>query len=256
MKRATVALTAVISMSAGATVQIMPIGDSITVGQVIGQPGIVTYVPAGSYRGILEAKLTEHFADFAFIGDFNTNPAPKAKFTFHNSLSGMGIGPIPGYGNVEYNRTAAWFPERGGYHPDIILYLLGINDSNQGLTGEQILSNFTNNLNDIMARRPNTMILVSTLIGSSGSTGWIGFNAALRSTMGPIRQWQMQGKKVRLIDINQRNIYPYHMWDYIHPNADGQSIIATEWFAALRGLVPMSGPKMVNPKDSEKFGKE
>lgn len=256
MKHVSVALIALIAMAAGATTQIMPIGDSITVGQVIGQPGVVTYVPAGSYRGLLETKLNEHFADFSFIGDFNTNPGPKAKFVFHNSLSGMGIGPIAGYGNVVYNRMATWFPERGGYHPDIILYLLGINDSNQGLNSSQILSNFTNNIADIMARRPNTLILVSTLIGTSGSTGWIGFNDALRSPMSPIRQWQAQGKKVKLVDINNCHIFPGKMWDYIHPNYEGQSIIATAWFEALREVIPMKNIHQSMPGDSAKFGKE
>lgn len=237
-------------------VRILCLGDSITVGQTGNGTGGLIYNPLGSYRYMLEQMLDTTGVGYEFVGVFTENPAPTQRNVFHTGVSGMAIGPT--WNNNDLSAKLYWvLPTYGGDWPDIIVFLLGINDTIRGTSGSQLVTNFTNVMNNIMTRRPKAKIFVSTLLGCTGNTEWQVFNNTLRGPLSPILSWQSAGKPISLVDIGAQNIYPNMMWDTVHPSPAGQQVIAQQFFNAIKPTVmTYFKPRLVNPGANAQFGKD
>lgn len=237
-------------------VRILCLGDSITVGQTTNGTGGLIYNPLGSYRYMLEQMLNTTGVGYEYVGVFTENAAPGQHNVFHTGISGMGIGPTNN--NNDLSAKLYWvLPTYGGDWPDIILFLLGINDTIRGVSGNQLNTNFQNVMNQIMVRRPKAKIFVSTLIGCTGNSEWQVFNSILRGPLSPILAWQSAGKSISLVDINAQNIYPNLMWDTVHPNSAGQQVIAQQFFNAIKPTVmSFYKPRIADPGANAQFGKD
>ncbi len=216
--------------SAGAApVKIMPFGDSIT-----GSPGC--------WRALLWQNLTNNgYTNIDFVG---TLPDPGCGITYDGDNEGHG-----GYlatGIVENNQLPPWL---AATTPDIVMMMLGTNDtwSSKGTT--VILNAFTTLVGQMRASNPNMKIIVAQLTPNnySGCTqctpNIIDLNAA-------IPQWaadtSTSQSPITVVDQFTGYDTTTDTYDGCHPNDSGNAKIWAKWYPAivayLNGVVPTPGP--------------
>jgi lysophospholipase L1-like esterase len=230
-------------------VRILAIGDSNTQGGDFGQ---------ASYRYPLYEQLSADGFRVDMVGsrDFvngqwpgNPDPAnyPNYFTTFdrdHEAYWGWDTGSV-----LPRVRPAA---EAG--NPDFVLLMLGSNDVGRG--GQAAIPGAIVNLEamvaDLRAVRPDVTILMAQVLpfgpnnGYTPNAGWVDdFNAEVAALAGRLSTPQ---SRVVVVDQYTGFDVAQHMsQDGLHPNRDGERLVATTWYNALRPLLGNPPPRPAVP---------
>ena len=213
-------------------VKIMPLGDSIT-----GSPGC--------WRALLWQSLRGNgYTNIDFVG---TLPDPGCGITYDGDNEGHG--GFLATGIVADNQLPGWL---AATTPDIVMMMLGTNDTWSSKGTSVILDAFTTLVGQMRASNPDMKILVAQLTPNnySGCTqctpNIIDLNAAIPG-------WAADHYTSRspIVVVDQFTGYNTETdtYDGCHPNDSGNVKIAARWFPALAsyldGIIPTPGPTSV-----------
>ncbi len=226
---------------ADATVNILPLGDSITRG------GTSADSPYPSYRYLLWNYLKTGGYDVNFIG--STTFPTFSSFSFDQNHEGHG-----GYttatelsGDSSDDSQAKLSNWLKLYTPDIVLLHIGTNDVIQQVPVSQRLSNVGQIIDTLRADNPNVKILLAQIIPTGDTfrnqnSGLIAYNNAI-----PALAAQKSTTQSPVIVVDQYsgyNGFSDNQYDGIHPKTSGEKKMADRWYAAL---VPLLGGGSVTP---------
>ena len=229
---------------ADTTLQIMPLGDSITGG----------YPVAGGYRDPLYMHLHGIGCDFVFVGSntsttsstlINANPIQ----VFHEGHGGYQINQINdnlfGDDGSDGNNGGYWLGgitgEREPLYPDIILLNIGTNDVYSAPSATVMRDRLDTLLSTIYTNRPNAAVLVTNMTPRTDFQSISQAYSALIPDL--VESYETEDRKCYFVDMyNAMTLADIH--DSVHPNADGYQKMANTWFAALQanGLVSVPEP--------------
>jgi VCBS repeat-containing protein len=209
-------------------VRILPLGDSITMGQA--EPGA-----AGGYRDRLYQLLTTAGYNVDFIGTFSDFINPELPDKNHQGAPGKRTDEI-------IAEIPAWLNNLED--PDVVLLLIGTNDFLQTWRNEQpsgVLAELNTLITDIATRRPFAKIIVSTLIPNSSADSSIEakqlvFNQGIPAL---VAQHVAQGSHVSWVDMHQA-VAATDLYDNVHPTTAGYEKMADAWLPAIQSVI---GPK-------------
>ena len=225
----------------GTTLQIMPLGDSITSGY-----SAETGYQGGGYRDPLYTLLHGIGCDFTFVGsntDRPTTTLTNAGQINHEGHGGYKINQINDnlfgndgtYGNIGGYWLEGITGTRAPLYPDIILLKAGTNDVTfYTATETQYLwrDRLNNLINTIFTNRPNTAVLVSNMIPQIGLEGNSqAYNALIPAV---VDSYAAQGLGCYFVDMHSQLLSPDDLSDTVHPNTSGYQKMANTWFAALQ----------------------
>ncbi|ACL15472.1 carbohydrate-binding protein [Methanosphaerula palustris] len=227
---------------ADATVNILPLGDSITRG------GTTADSPYPSYRYLLWNYLKTGGYDVNFIG--STTFPTFSSFSFDQNHEGHG-GYTTGMelaGDSSDDPSAKLSNWLKLYTPDIVLLHIGTNDVIQQVPLATRLSNDAQIIDTLRADNPNVKILIAQIIPTSDSfrntnSQLIAYNNAL-----PALAAQKSTAQSPVIVVDQYtgyNGFSDNQYDGIHPQTSGEKKMADRWYAALVPL--LSGGTTVEP---------
>lgn len=246
-----------------APVSIMPLGDSITQGGGIGNAP-----DQAGYRDTLFMDLKAAHIVFTFIGVRSDNASPQlisAGAQFHNGFSGHTLVSIAGnLAGVAFASPRSTDP-LGGYwltgggatgrpaaNPRLVTLLAGTNDLLFGNTLEQMESSMDGILAWFQANRPNTIVIVGTVlpyqtnqfvpdspaVAQAKDAQGTAFNHWLKAEEMP------KYSNYRLVDISALFRKPGGMineglfsTDRLHPNLAGYQVIGDAWAPAVRATL-------------------
>ncbi len=225
--------------NACATVDIMPLGNSITRGYGSGpQPDQAEY--NHGYRNYLYDNLIAADYDFDFIGGLSDGS--QSGFTFDYDHEGHG-----GFKADEIASSVSGYLTANP--PEVILLHIGTNDVAQGepnTVGDvaAILNNIDNFDSDIT-------VILATIVeqGKPPYVPGAPFVPPTTSVVVPfnndldamINTRLANGDKIIRVDQYHALNYttaPYDMYDGLHPNETGYQKMAGVWFNALEGVLP------------------
>ena len=205
-----------------ATKRIMPLGDSITLGALSG-----TESGNGGYRAGLWSSLTSGNYPVNFVGSLSYGP--------------VGMDPDhEGHGGWRTDEISAnivtWLNMT---QPDVVLLHIGTNDIIQGSSTSLVSSRIATLVDQIVANRPNTRILVASVIPVRIPNDFGVTNESINSLNTEIQSLvstrAAQGKKVTFVNMNALAglISADFSADGLHPAGSGYSKMASVWFTAL-----------------------
>jgi lysophospholipase L1-like esterase len=197
----------------GPTLDIMPLGDSITYGVIHG-----ANTESGGYRTELWKTLGTDGLNINFVGSLTSGPSTLGDKN-HEGHRGYRIDQIAASINT-------WLD---AHKPEAVLLMIGTNDILQDYAVGTAPARLSALVDQITTRMPNSQVLVATIPPSSKSSSdtqqVIAFNAALP---GIVDSKVAQGKKVSLVNIFDV-LRPWNLADSIHPTAEGYRKIANTW---------------------------
>jgi lysophospholipase L1-like esterase len=186
-------------------VRIMPLGDSITCGLIIPEPGVVP----GGYRTRLYHRLTREWRPVEFVGSANDNPGVCPSLN-HEGHGGWRIDELRA-------GLDGWL---AAAQPDIVLVHAGTNDMVQGYQVESAPQRLGDLLSRIKAR-----VFVAQIISRTDPAVRARierFNAAIPAVAG------------RHAVVDMFSVVPVEGFaDAYHPNQAGYDHIADAWFKAI-----------------------
>ncbi|MGF1492189.1 MAG: GDSL-type esterase/lipase family protein [Microcoleaceae cyanobacterium] len=219
------------------TIQIMPLGDSITQGQVNND---TPEAEREGYRLGLQERLEDFGLNFDFVGS-NSNGTSNLPDQDHEGNPGFTIVNVDrGRNTVPNSGVDNWIPT---FDPDVILLMIGTNSA--GREVEQMTSQMNNLLDSIINDNGFTGDLIVSTIPPIRSDGRFeervpnaeAFNAQLP---GLVDQFAQAGANITFVDmINVPNgltvddITAPPDDSGIHPTVEGYDKIAQFWFNAL-----------------------
>lgn len=202
-------------------VRIMPLGDSITQGQV----------RFGSYRRALWLLLEQSGYRVDFVGSEQRQrgggPRADDYDPDHEGHWGWSLDQI-------LPRLPEWLEQA---RPDVVLLHLGTNDAMRGEPLDGTVNEWMSVLRVIHASNPEVRVLAARLIPMNGMEKDV---ARLNEAMAAA--WSNQpisGLDVRWVDQFTDFIPAEDTWDGVHPNHQGERKIATRWMDALRTVLPV-----------------
>lgn len=212
-----------------AAVQIYPLGDSITYGDVHdGQ----SYP---SYRYWLWNDLKSKGFDVDFIG---SQHGPDYGFVFDTDNDGHA-----GYTSArELAELPTWLP---GLHPDIVLLHLGTNDVLEGVPQSETIGNIGAIITELRTANPQVRILLAGIIPTSvdkTNQQIVSLNNGLAGL-----QQQMNTESSPIILVDQYTDYDGEHDNQdggVHPAESGAVKIAARWSASL---VPLLSQTTIQP---------
>jgi lysophospholipase L1-like esterase len=200
--------------AAGATIKIMPLGDSITYGTP--NPGY------GGFRRVLGMLLAKDGYTIQFVGSqHNGNEAvPDPNNEGH-----------PGWttAQIKHGIDANGWLETAD--PDIVLLHIGTNDIRLG--GATLApANLSALLDDILARAPRARVLVAQIIPARRGADAVHatYNEAVQRIVAS------KGPRAALVDM-RKVLSPTDYADALHPNPGGYDKMARAWETALRPIL-------------------
>jgi lysophospholipase L1-like esterase len=230
------------SATAGDTLTIMPLGDSITEGWMASMIGHPEADVAG-YRGPLYAKLKAAGYNVQFVGSNDTFPGtlPAAQIR-HEGHSGWMISPgMAGKDQRDglTNHIDTWLGPNGA-EPNIILLMIGANDiwwNNQLATAPDRLSALISRIsNKTTGLKPNAKLIVAqvTPFNDDGQDGLAqAYNLGVANVVASHRAL---GENVSLVDMHAALSHATDLSDLVHPNASGYDKIADVWFQGIKAI--------------------
>ena len=199
----------------GETVQILPLGDSITRGRN----------DHWSYRRDLEAALLEAGCEFNFVGTQSgpaTGPGAPLSDRDNEGHSGLRTDQIRA-------RLPNWLPGNGH---DWALVHAGTNDVLQGTSISAARTNLSQIIDRLRGENPDVGILLAQIIPNlpANESAVVALNDEIASLAA-----QKSTAQSPVIVVDQYSGYNTfnHNYDQIHPNNAGEAIMATRWFDAL-----------------------
>jgi lysophospholipase L1-like esterase len=217
---------------------ILPLGDSITLGTV-----------PGGYRARLSQKLTAASYDYLFVGNYTENPnaaLTAAGQTHHEGHSSMRLDQIEA--NLDGNTN---FPTgNGGYwlsgttgrppvYPNIVLLMAGINDIATGASAVVTRDRLDSLLEHIYTDRPTTTVIVSSLTPLTGipARDW-GERAAAYNALIPsvVAKHVALNRKAFFVDMNAMLTTADVSSDGVHLAQSGYDKMGDAWFGAIQAI--------------------
>ncbi|HEY9906423.1 MAG TPA: SGNH/GDSL hydrolase family protein [Thermosynechococcaceae cyanobacterium] len=206
-------------------VRIMPLGDSITQGDMI----------HGSYRRSLWRRLREDGYLVDFVGSTRQQLGgflPPADFDRdHEGHWGWRVDEI-------LPRIEQWSQQA---RPDIVLIHLGTNDLASRQSIESTVGELQSLIQILRRVNPRVKVLIAQIIPLWGSEAQFQtFNAQI----GQMAQ-QLTTENAPVIAVDQFSgfdpISGKDTYDGCHPNASGEAKMVDRWFAALQKVLPRAG---------------
>jgi len=234
----------------GATVRVMPLGDSITMGSNSGVIPInnLYYI---SYRKALWDRLISSGLDVDFVGSLNSGSevfgAPEAAdheghpgWTADQLLNGWPDQPEDG-------KLIEWLLNN---QPDIVLLHIGTNDIGANINDSSpddvntildVIDSYSNDVWVILARIINRNCITNTPPCTESFT-----TTTYNNNIETIAQTRINyfGDKIVIVDMENGAGINYHlnpvgdMFDGLHPFATGYSKMSGIWFNALEPILP------------------
>ena len=211
-------LVTLLSVSAMATTNIMPFGDSLTAGGYNLSDG---YHTDSGYRQTLYNLLNGAGISVHFVGQFQDGAFAE---NHHEGHSGKRIDEISA-------GAQAWV---SAAQPDIVLLLIGTNDCIQNYD----LGNAMNRMSDLIANirlgAPHSVIFISTTVPNGTpdtQTRVLAYNSALTTFV----QARMQtDAKIHFVDMyTLANLQMTDLIDGVHPTPTGYATMGKVWFNVL-----------------------
>ena len=235
------ALTVTVVPAPAHTVNIMPLGASITAGVSAQNP-----YDGGGYRSQLyedlvnDGRFTPQFQGSQTASEAN-NPTGTDLATAVGQTAHEGH---PGYttGNVLANLTtgAGWLAAGNGVNPDYVTLNVGGNDYVANPNDTTVITRLGQIIDQIAAARPNATDVVSSILyrGDGGGAAGNGIVTLLNPLIpGLVYQKVLAGDHVSFVDLytvvtpgnSVANIGP----DLIHPTQAGYDLTADAWYKAI-----------------------
>jgi hypothetical protein len=232
------------------TLQIMPLGDSITYG--------FNGTNAG-YRGPLYNLLKSSPMKVLYVGSsvegaVTTAVSPLPSTERHNeghssfninetsnNLDGLDTTEFDKYGGADRDPNGGhWFDgiasgahARPALYPDIILMMIGTNnasDTDRTAVRNQLHALITK----ITTLRPNAKLVVAQITPSNRPNN-VSYNADVASEVAIFRA---SGKQVSMVDMYTDFPADGLYTDGVHPNDKGFAFMAQQWHAGISTVVP------------------
>jgi lysophospholipase L1-like esterase len=196
--------------------RVLPLGDSITFGQKV----------PGGYRVELEDRLITGDYDFTFVGSQANGPT-ELESRQHQGHRGYRIDEIAS--SVESRLATS--------EPDYVLLMIGTNDIIQNYQLQTAPTRLNSLIGQITAARPNTQVLVSSLIPLTDPDLEAKVQTYNEAIPGMVQSFQDQGKKVSFVDMYPV-VAPSGLPDGVHPNETGYDNMGSTRYGALQQLLP------------------
>ena len=236
------------SATGGGPLQIMPLGDSITVGG-----------PArtnAGYRGFLYNLLKQSGRNVLYVGSSvfgvvttTDNPLPMdqrhneghSSYTINdinNNLDGLDTATFERFGGADRDPNGGHWLDgiaiganaRPPVFPDIITLMIGTN--NGGGDQATVHAQLHALLTKLTTLRPNTQLIVAQ-ITPANRTFDVSYNAFVATEVASL---QAAGKHVSLVDMYTNFPANGLSADNVHPNDTGFAFMAQQWFDAIAKL--------------------
>jgi len=230
---------------------IMPLGDSITVG--LGSPST-----PGGYRDPLYTLLTDAGYAFNFVGSQMTNPTPllsSADQTANEGHAGATIAYTSERGtNDLQDNVADWI---AAADPNYILLMIGTNDvdlayptnytdspADPALLGEaggRLATLISTISNPATGLDPSAHLIVASIPQIGIATEDVGVVEYNRAVLADVLAARSLGERVTFLD-GYEAVPADDFSDDLHPDAAGYSALAAGWFHAIQSIAdPASG---------------
>lgn len=215
--------------------RIMPLGDSITYGAPLANS-------TGGYRGPLWDRVTADNLVIDFVGSASNG---KLEDPQHEGHGGFFINEIDA-------QIATW---TAAARPDMILLIIGTNDTNRGSpTPQEIAARLGHLIDDITAQPGAPQIFVGPIppmVAQSAQRVALAqaYNALIP---GVVADKQAAGVDVTFVDMSDltpADITPPPADGGLHPNASGYQKIAADWYDALLAGGTDNGTFSGTPRD-------
>jgi hypothetical protein len=216
--------------------RIMPLGNSITQAQT----------GYNSYRRPLYKLLTNAGFTVDFIGSKNTvfknDSHPANDFdNDHEGHWGWRTDELIS-GRSGEGKLSDWVKLN---NPDFVLLHIGHNDIIQSIPISVIISNIESIIEIIRSQNPYVTILLAQLIPSNYSTQVAQNISTLNNSIPSIAISKSTDKSAILLVDQATGFDPkIHTYDKIHPNLEGENLMAIKWFEVLSTVLsfPLSEP--------------
>lgn len=196
--------------------KLLPIGDSITVGQYSSG-----FTP-GAYRAYLETVFT----GCAFTGPKSDNAAPWQTSPYHAGWSGITTDWIPSH-------TGLWatYAEQATH----ALLLIGTNDLNIGRGVPATVAGIESAARSIFAVKPSICLVIGSLGPHRDGSLSLEVSAVNSGILGLRKLLASEGYNVAVADTGSA-FYPVatNMVDQLHPSVAGYVAMAEKWKAAIQ----------------------
>ncbi|MDB5446834.1 MAG: hypothetical protein JWQ97_2151 [Phenylobacterium sp.] len=216
--------------------RVMPLGDSIT----YGSPEATTL---GGYRGLLWSELTGNNLTIDFVG------SGRVAGQFED---GENEGH-PGYTITDVDAgVSGWL---AASRPDIVLLIIGTNDTNKGATTpQQIADRLAHLIDDIAAQPDPPKILIGPIPPAIAQTDHrtaviAAYNAMIPDVVAEKHAAGVDITFVDMSDLTSADMSAPPADSGVHPNASGYQKIATDWYNALLNLGADNGTLAGTPRD-------
>jgi hypothetical protein len=232
------------------TLQIMPLGDSITYG--------FNGTNAG-YRGPLynllkSSHISVHYVGSSVEGAVTTAVSPLPTTERHNeghssfnineisnNLDGLDTTEFDKYGGADRDPNGGhWFDgiasgvhARAALYPDIILMMIGTNnasDTDRVAVRNQLHALITK----ITTLRPSAKLIVAQITPCNRPNN-VTYNADVASEVAIFRA---AGKQISIVDMYTAFPADGLYTDGVHPNDKGFAFMAQQWHAGISAVVP------------------
>jgi len=236
------------------SIEIMPLGDSITAG------AFAWGEASGGYRLGLYEDLRSDGVTFNYVGSqIDTLSAPliavdETHYDGHpgyradelaDNLLGVDIYHSGNNGGHWLNGTGS----RPAVYPNIVLVEAGTNDVLENDSASEVSSHISYLIDILTKARPDADILLESLLPIDEPQFLPvvqQVNASIRNTIVP--EYQHYGFKVTFVDeyhnfVNASgNVISSLLYDHIHPVAAGYTLMANTWAAAITSVLKVSTP--------------
>ena len=231
------------------TVNIMPLGDSITEG--ISESENSSAQNQGGYRAPLWESIAQLNINPDFVGSLANGPQDFDRD--HNGYGGQRINFLAG---DDWSSTRTGIPIPGGNpggltaslseeQPDIILLMAGTNNVTANQSVNKMANDLGNLINRITTLSPDTTLLVSSIPPIREDSSRFSdsaqlaqdFNAAIP---GVVNTWSSQGRNVAYVDmtsLTEDDLSLPEVDNGLHPTEEGYEKIAQFWLDAINDNV-------------------
>lgn len=199
-------------------IRIMPLGDSIT-------QGSRSY---DSYRRALWRRLQEAGYAVDFVGSTQRNHGgspPRPDFDLdHEGHWGWRVDQV----------LAELEPWAQAAQPDVVLVHLGSNDLFRPEEPAAVVQELRAVVETLRRVNPRVVILLAEIIPAGGGEAPMrAYNAGVRALAGE----SFGESRVKAVDLFTGFDPERHTYDGVHPNKDGEALMADRWFEALRPIL-------------------
>ena len=220
--------------ASSSTVQIMPLGDSITYGY-----DVPNSVPGG-YRSVMYSDLTAAGYNIQTVGSstLNANPNVPAAAAAQEGHVGYLIAGTGVYSTFSLNgaNIDQWLAPGNGVNPNLVLLEIGTNEIQGNYHVQSAPYELAALVTHILELRPNAEVLVSTIspLANAALNAEVNtYNKALSGPNGIIAQLQAQGENVQLVNAGGSLTVADLSPDGIHPTAAGYTSLGHAWATAV-----------------------